>query len=164
MVLMDEINRAPAKSQSAMLEAMQERQTSIGGTEYPLPKPCMVLATQNPIEEEGTYVLPEAQMDRFLMKEVITYPGPEDEVNILDRIYTGSMTRDLTTEPVTTGDVLFLQQMVRRVYVDDVMKQYIVALINTTRMRAIPPRGEAPTRTWEVKFGRGRGPPPRVAQ
>src|SRR5699024_10177674 len=83
MVLMDQINRSSAKTQSAMLEAMQERQTSIGGTEYRLPKPFMVLATQNPIEEEGTYVLPEAQMDRFLMKEIITYPGPEDEVDVL---------------------------------------------------------------------------------
>ncbi len=133
MVLLDEINRSSAKTQSAMLEAMQERQTSIGGTEYPLPKPFMVLATQNPIEEEGTYVLPEAQMDRFLMKEVITYPSPDDEVNVLDRIYTGSLEGELTTEPISIEDVLFLQQMVRRVYVDDVMKQYIVALINTTR-------------------------------
>lgn len=133
MVLLDEINRSSAKTQSAMLEAMQERQTSIGGIEYRLPKPFMVLATQNPIEEEGTYVLPEAQMDRFLMKEIITYPGPEDEVTVLRRIYSGSMTAELTTPPVTTDDVLFLQQMTSRVYVDDVMKQYIVALINTTR-------------------------------
>src|SRR5699024_2258277 len=133
MVLMDEINRSSAKTQSAMLEAMQERQTSIGGTEYRLPKPFMVLATQNPIEEEGTYVLPEAQMDRFLMKEIITYPGPEDEVDVLSRIYAGSIEADLSTEPISTDDVLFLQQMVRRVYVDEVMKQYIVALINTTR-------------------------------
>ena len=132
-VLLDEINRSSAKTQSAMLEAMQERQTSIGGTEYRLPKPFMVLATQNPIEEEGTYVLPEAQMDRFLMKEIITYPGPEDEVDVLSRIYAGSIEADLSTEPISTDDVLFLQQMVRRVYVDEVMKQYIVALINTTR-------------------------------
>ncbi len=133
MVLLDEINRSSAKTQSAMLEAMQERQTSIGGVEYALPKPFMVLATQNPIEEEGTYVLPEAQMDRFLMKEVITYPSPEEEVTILDRIYTGSLSGQLTTAPITTDDVLFLQDVTRRVYVDDVMKQYIVALINTTR-------------------------------
>lgn len=133
MVLLDEINRSSAKTQSAMLEAMQERQTSIGGVEYQLPKPFMVLATQNPIEEEGTYVLPEAQMDRFLMKEVITYPAPDDEVDVLRRIYSGSMAAPLTTDPISIEDVLFLQEMTRRVYVDDVMKQYIVALINTTR-------------------------------
>src|SRR5699024_9256397 len=89
LVLLDEINRSSAKTQAAMLEAMQERQTSIGGTMYPLPRPFMVMATQNPIEEEGTYVLPEAQMDRFLMKEVLSYPSPENEVTILDRIYSG---------------------------------------------------------------------------
>src|SRR3990170_143557 len=79
-VLLDEINRSSAKTQSAMLEAMQERQTSIGGVMYPLPSPFMVLATQNPIEEEGTYILPEAQVDRFLLKEVIDYPDAEEEL------------------------------------------------------------------------------------
>ena len=90
IVLLDEINRSSAKTQSAMLEAMQERQTSIGGVVYPLPHPFMVLATQNPIEEEGTYVLPEAQMDRFLMKEVLTYPRPSEEADVLDRISNGT--------------------------------------------------------------------------
>src|SRR5690606_5775270 len=84
LVLLDEINRSSAKTQSAMLEAMQEKQTSIGGEVFPLPSPFMVLATQNPIEEEGTYVLPEAQMDRFLVKEVLTYPTPTEEISVLD--------------------------------------------------------------------------------
>ncbi|HIZ35719.1 MAG TPA: MoxR family ATPase [Candidatus Ruania gallistercoris] len=133
LVLLDEINRSSAKTQSAMLEAMQERQTSIGGEEFALPKPFMVLATQNPIEEEGTYVLPEAQMDRFLMKEVLTYPAPDEEVEILDRIESGSMTAPLTAESITVADVVFLQSLVSKVYVDTSIKQYIVALINTTR-------------------------------
>ncbi|TGO03805.1 AAA family ATPase [Serinibacter arcticus] len=133
LVLLDEINRSSAKTQSAMLEAMQEKQTSIGGEVYPLPTPFMVLATQNPIEEEGTYVLPEAQMDRFLMKEVLTYPGPEDEVDILQRMSSGSLTAPLTVEPITIDDTVFLRQLVDKVYVDTAIKQYIVAIINTTR-------------------------------
>ena len=88
-VLLDEINRSSAKTQSAMLEAMQERQTSIGGVMYPLPSPFMVLATQNPIEEEGTYILPEAQLDRFLIKDVIDYPSADEELEVLDRIDRG---------------------------------------------------------------------------
>ncbi|MFV0427695.1 MAG: AAA family ATPase [Beutenbergiaceae bacterium] len=133
MVLLDEINRSSAKTQSAMLEAMQERQTSIAGEVYPLPKPFMVLATQNPIEEEGTYVLPEAQMDRFLMKEVLTYPAPEEEVDILERTNDGSMRAPLMTSPIALADVEFLQQLVRKVYVDTAIKQYVVAIINTSR-------------------------------
>ena len=133
IVLLDEINRSSAKTQSAMLEAMQERQTSIGGEVYPLPKPFMVLATQNPIEEEGTYVLPEAQMDRFLMKEILTYPRPNDEVDVLNKISTGSFEQPIKTQPITTEDVIWLQHAVERVYVDPVIKQYIVALVNTTR-------------------------------
>ena len=133
MVLLDEINRSSAKTQSAMLEAMQEKQTSIGGEIYPLPKPFMVLATKNPIEEEGTYVLPEAQMDRFLMKEVLTYPAPDEEVDILVRINDGSMAAPLSAAPVTLADVEFLQELVEKVYVDTAIKQYIVALINTSR-------------------------------
>ena len=133
IVLLDEINRSSAKTQSAMLEAMQERQTSIGGVVYPLPKPFMVLATQNPIEEEGTYVLPEAQMDRFLMKEVLTYPKPAEEADVLDRISKGTFGKPITTPPISTDDVLWLQGAVERVYVDPVIKQYIVALVNTSR-------------------------------
>ena len=133
IVLLDEINRSSAKTQSAMLEAMQERQTSIGGVVYPLPQPFMVLATQNPIEEEGTYVLPEAQMDRFLLKEVLTYPRPAHEMDILDRVSSGAFDRPLSTTAISPDDVLWLQRLVERVYVDPVVKQFIVALVNTTR-------------------------------
>ena len=91
-VLLDEINRSSAKTQSAMLEAMQEKQTSIGGQRYDLPKPFIVLATQNPIEQEGTYELPEAQLDRFLLKEVLSYPAPDEELEILKRIESGKLT------------------------------------------------------------------------
>ena len=133
IVLLDEINRSSAKTQSAMLEAMQEGQTTIGGIVYPLPKPFMVMATQNPIEEEGTYVLPEAQMDRFLMKEIITYPQPLEELEVLNRIDSGSMDKPIDVEPITLEELTFLQQMTRRIFLHDTLKAYIVDLINTTR-------------------------------
>lgn len=133
VVLLDEINRSSAKTQSAMLEAMQERQTSIGGEVHPLPKPFVVLATQNPIEEEGTYVLPEAQMDRFLLKEVLDYPAPPEEIEVLGRISSGAQSAPMTSHPVTLEDVRFLQDLTRRVYVDDAIRRYIVALVATTR-------------------------------
>lgn len=133
IVLLDEINRSSAKTQSAMLEAMQEGQTTIGGTVYPLPKPFMVMATQNPIEEEGTYVLPEAQMDRFLMKEIITYPQPLEELEVLNRIDSGSMDKPIDVEPISLEELTFLQQMTRRIFLHDTLKAYIVDLINTTR-------------------------------
>ena len=133
IVLLDEINRSSAKTQSAMLEAMQERQTTIGGIVYPLPKPFMVMATQNPIEEEGTYVLPEAQMDRFLMKEIITYPKPLEELEVLNRIEAGTLEKPIDAEPISLEDLTFLQQMTRRVFLHDTLKAYIVDIINTTR-------------------------------
>ena len=140
IVLLDEINRSSAKTQSAMLEAMQEGQTTIGGTVYPLPKPFMVMATQNPIEEEGTYVLPEAQMDRFLMKEIITYPQPLEELEVLNRIDSGSMDKPIDVEPITLEELTFLQQMTRRIFLHDTLKAYIVDLINTTRGMGPNPR------------------------
>ena len=133
IVLLDEINRSSAKTQSAMLEAMQEGQTTIGGIVHPLPKPFMVMATQNPIEEEGTYVLPEAQMDRFLMKEIITYPKPLEELEVLNRIEAGTMEKPIDAEPISLEDLTFLQQMTRRVFLHDTLKAYIVDIINTTR-------------------------------
>ena len=133
IVLLDEINRSSAKTQSAMLEAMQEGQTTIGGIVYPLPKPFMVMATQNPIEEEGTYVLPEAQMDRFLMKEIITYPKPLEELEVLNRIEAGTMEKPIDAEPISLEDLTFLQQMTRRVFLHETLKAYIVDIINTTR-------------------------------
>ncbi|WP_084252718.1 AAA family ATPase [Devriesea agamarum] len=134
VVLLDEINRSSAKTQSAMLEAMQEKQTSIGGEIYRLPDPFMVLATQNPIEEEGTYVLPEAQMDRFLIKEVLTYPQPAEEHEILDRSTEGRLQApEQAVDSVTMDDVLFLQRTVNAVYVHPEIKRYVVDLIFTTR-------------------------------
>ncbi len=134
IVLLDEINRASAKTQSAMLEAMQERQTSIAGQVHPLPRPFMVLATQNPIEQEGTYVLPEAQMDRFLLKEVLDYPSAEEEVSVLDRVGDGTFTQSPSTGGVVgPAEVLQLQSLAARVYVDPAVKRYIVDLVHATR-------------------------------
>ncbi|MBN9238195.1 MAG: AAA family ATPase [Micrococcales bacterium 70-64] len=136
-VLLDEINRSSAKTQSAMLEAMQEKQTSIGGTVYPLPEPFLVLATQNPIEQEGTYHLPEAQLDRFLLKEVLDYPEFADEIEILDRINEGVYDKPKTGEKKRAGvgidDVLFLQDVVKKVYLDDSITNYIVSAVYVTR-------------------------------
>lgn len=134
VVLLDEINRASAKTQSAMLEAMQERQTSIAGRIHPLPRPFMVLATQNPIEQEGTYVLPEAQMDRFLLKVVLDYPSPAEELAVLDRVEDGTLTHAPKPEGViSTEDVRYLQDIAGRVYVDDAVKRYIVDVVHATR-------------------------------
>lgn len=132
-VLLDEINRSSAKTQSAMLEAMQEGQTTIGGENYELPKPFMVMATQNPIEEEGTYVLPEAQMDRFLMKLVITYPSALEEVRVLDMIKDGAFEQEIVGQPISIPELQELQEKASRVWVHQSLKDYIVALVNTTR-------------------------------
>lgn len=153
LVLLDEINRSSAKTQSAMLEAMQERQTSVGGTVYKLPRPFMVMATQNPIEEEGTYVLPEAQMDRFLMKEVLTYPAPHEEFEILQRVADGRFEAPLETEPISVDDVLFLQRMVRAVFVAEPIKRYIVDVVNATRGI-----GERPQRSIQEQVRVGASP------
>jgi MoxR-like ATPase len=134
-VLLDEINRSSAKTQSAMLEAMQERQTTIGGRTYRLPDPFVVLATQNPIEEEGTYVLPQAQLDRFLLKEVVEYPSPDEEFEVLSRAESGAFDAP-TSAACTTAEVLRLQGLARRVKVDDAVKRYIVELVNVTRRPA----------------------------
>lgn len=135
-VLLDEINRSSAKTQSAMLEAMQEKQTSIGGKSYNLPKPFVVLATQNPIEQEGTYELPEAQLDRFLLKEVLVYPNPNEELEILKRIESGILEKAPSAEEiphVTLSDIEHMQQLVSKVYIDESIKQYIVNLVSATR-------------------------------
>lgn len=132
-VLLDEINRSSAKTQSAMLEAMQERQTSIGGVTYRLPDPFMVMATQNPIEEEGTYVLPQAQMDRFLLKEVMTYPTPAEELEMVSRLESGRLDDQTPAASTTLDDVFVLQKLCRRVRVDESIKKYIIDLVNVTR-------------------------------
>jgi MoxR-like ATPase len=131
-VLADEINRAPAKVQSALLEAMQERQVTIGETSHPLPKPFMVMATQNPLEQEGTYPLPEAQLDRFMVKLLIDYPSIEEERRILASM--ASTSPPLEVERVVTlAEIAASRCVVDRVYIDDRISQYIVALIDATR-------------------------------
>lgn len=131
-VLLDEINRSSAKTQSAMLEAMQERQTSIGDKSYALPDPFLVLATQNPIEQEGTYPLPEAQMDRFMLKDILDYPSPAEEAEVLRRIDSGVFVA--ASEPVVSiEDVKRLQGLVGRVYVDPAIVNYIVGIGYVTR-------------------------------
>lgn len=133
-VLLDEINRASAKTQSAVLEAMQERQTSIAGVVHRLPAPFLVLATQNPIDEEGTYLLPHAQLDRFLVKEVVTYPRPGEEVQVLDRVESGALGKDSRAESAVDLDhVRELHRAVASVYVDASIKRYVVDLVDATR-------------------------------
>ena len=132
IVLADEINRAPAKVQSALLEAMQEKQVTIGETTFPLPEPFLVLATQNPIEQEGTYPLPEAQVDRFMLKVVLDYPNKADELAILDRM--GPVAPRLEIDAVLEPDEIFaLRAAVDRIYVDDKIKHYLVDLVQATR-------------------------------
>jgi MoxR-like ATPase len=130
-VLADEINRAPAKVQSALLEAMQERQVTISETTYPLPKPFLVMATQNPLEQEGTYPLPEAQVDRFMLKLMINYPSRQEEKLILER-----MVKDekIAVNPVITPEnILELRQLVKDIYMEDKINEYILDLVFATR-------------------------------
>ncbi len=131
IVLADEINRAPAKVQSALLEAMQERQITIGEETFKLEEPFLVLATQNPIEQEGTYPLPEAQIDRFMLMLKITYPTPAEERLIMDR-NTGTHVSEVT-KVVTPADIIRAREVVRSVYVDDKVKEYIVNIVFATR-------------------------------
>ena len=132
VILADEINRAPAKVQSALLEAMQERQVTIGDTTYPLPDPFLVLATQNPIEQEGTYPLPEAQVDRFMFKVIVSYPTKEEERRILDRMTaTGGEPR--VSRIIQPDELLRARTVVRSIYVDDRVRDYVVNLVHATR-------------------------------
>ncbi len=131
IILADEVNRAPAKVQSAMLESMQERQVTIGETTFPLPAPFFVLATQNPIEQEGTYPLPEAQLDRFIMKLAVTYPSPEEELQILKRVGVEHDPRLKTI--LFASDVKRLQETASKIQVDDRIQEYIVALVMSSR-------------------------------
>jgi MoxR-like ATPase len=135
IILADEINRAPAKVQSALLEAMQEQQVTIGEVTYPLPLPFLVLATQNPIEQEGTYPLPEAQVDRFMMKLKMTYPTRAEELGILERMAT--VEPDLHIDAVLgPEDLVDLRRICDQVYTDDKIKQYIVDVVLATRKPA----------------------------
>jgi len=136
LILADEVNRAPAKVQSALLEAMQERQVTIGDETHPLPSPFLVLATQNPIEQEGTYPLPEAQVDRFLLKLRVDYPSRDEERTILDRMAsaTGAHPDDaVASSPVHPDDIIEARRVVDSIYIDDRVKGYIVDVVRATR-------------------------------
>ncbi len=132
LILADEINRAPAKVQSALLEAMQERQVTLGDATYELPNPFLVLATQNPLEQEGTYPLPEAQVDRFMMKVIIGYPNRVEERAILEAMATSEPS--LGVQPVVSGEeIIRARRVVNTIYVDDKIKDYVVSLVLATR-------------------------------
>ena len=132
IVLADEINRAPAKVQSALLEAMQERQVTIGDTTYPLPNPFLVMATENPLEQEGTYPLPEAQVDRFLFKVIVGYPTQEEERRILDTMAFTS-NRASAQPLVEASSILRAREVVDEIYLDDKIKDYILSIVFATR-------------------------------
>lgn len=145
-LLADEINRASPKVQSALLEAMEERQISLDGVTHQLPRPFLVMATQNPVETYGTFHLPEAQMDRFFMKLSMGYPSEEEEIRILERTEKHNPISNIEAPAMTLDDVLKMQEEVRRIRVTDQVKQYIVKLVNSTRddrntILGISPRG-----------------------
>ncbi|MCH8025464.1 MAG: MoxR family ATPase [Chloroflexi bacterium] len=143
VVLADEINRATPKTQSALLEAMEERQTTVDGVTHPLPRPFIVLATQNPIEYEGTFPLPEAELDRFLLRIELGYPSQADEVRIMEAQQIAHPIDSL--EQVTTpGEIVRLQQAIKEVYADDLIKQYIAAVMNATRQHESVYLGASP--------------------
>jgi MoxR-like ATPase len=148
LVLADEVNRAPAKVQSALLESMQERQVTIGETSFPLPKPFLVMATQNPIEHEGTYSLPEAQVDRFMLKVVVTYPSEVEEKKIL---YLMARTTPLPPlQPVIEPEkILEMRDLVDKVHVDDQISDYVVKLVFATR----EPKRFAAEMYGKIRFG-----------
>lgn len=135
IILADEINRAPAKVQSALLEAMQEKQVTIGDNTYKLDEPFLVLATQNPIEQEGTYPLPEAQVDRFMLKIKITYPDVEEEKKILDRMASGiTLSQKFNIKKIVSPeDILRARQVVTEIYMDEKIKKYILDIVFATR-------------------------------
>ena len=148
VLLADEINRAPAKVQSALLEAMQEQQVTVGGQSFPLPEPFLVIATENPIEHEGTYPLPEAQVDRFLLKLRVDYPPPDQELQIVDRMAVSHP--DLSVEPVlTTQAWLALREVTDRILTDPRAKQYALAVVRSTR----PGAGADPELDHLIEWG-----------
>jgi len=131
LILADEINRAPAKVQSALLEAMQERQVTIGKTTYPLDKPFLVMATQNPIEQEGTYPLPEAQVDRFMLKLIVDYPSMDEERGILERMTSGMEIN--VGSVITPKDIFNARKLVYQIHMDEKIKDYILNIVFATR-------------------------------
>ncbi len=157
IILADEINRAPSKVQSALLEAMQEKQVTIGETSFPLPELFLVLATQNPIEQEGTYPLPEAQVDRFMLKVVVDYPSREEERQILEMVeHLDSQVRVLSI--IAPADILAARKVVDSIYLDDRIKEYIVDLVYATR----DPGGMKETKKLDIKEYIETGASPRA--
>jgi MoxR-like ATPase len=148
LILADEINRAPAKVQSALLEAMQERQVTIGEESYPLPKPFLVLATQNPIEQEGTYSLPEAQVDRFMLKVVVGYPSETEEKQIM-RMMAKTSAREPLKPIIEPEKILEMRRLVDEVHVDEQISDYIIRLVFATR----EPERLAPKLAGKIRFG-----------
>lgn len=135
IVLLDEINRSSAKTQSAMLEAMEERQTTIAGVEYPIPEPFLVIATQNPVDQEGTYPLSEAQTDRFMLKELVRYPTADEEVEVISRMDAGLYERGHRSPPVVDLDAIRnAQRVTASVHMDRALIQYASRLVEVTRM------------------------------
>ena len=149
LVLADEINRAPAKVQAALLEAMQERQVTLGEQTFPLEAPFLVLATQNPIEQEGTYPLPEAQLDRFMMKLRVGYLGKDDEVRVIDRM-AGSGAAPAASAVIAGETILAARQVARQVFVDDKVKRYAVDVVAATR---VPAEAGLPELANLIEFG-----------
>lgn len=130
-VLLDEVNRSSSKTQSAMLEAMQERQISVGGRQYKLPDVFIVIATQNPIEQEGTYLLAEAQQDRFLIKETLHYPTENEELEVLNRIERNVFQNN--AKVIDIEDIKYLQELSKKIYMDEAVKKYIISIVDATR-------------------------------
>ncbi len=146
LILADEINRAPAKVQSALLEAMQERQVTLGECSYPLPNPFLVLATQNPIEQEGTYQLPEAQLDRFLFKVVVDYPSRDEELKVLEMMSSTTATPH-TSQVVSVAEIEESRALMDQIFIDPAVQRYIVDLVRATRApEKVDPRLEGMVR------------------
>jgi len=144
LLLADEVNRAPAKTQAALLEAMQERQVTVDGTSRPLDRPFVVIATQNPIEYEGTYPLPEAQLDRFLIRLAVGYPSPDDEWRVIDERARRRSDDVQLSRVVDAGTLVAMQQAVEEVHVSEPVGRYIVELVSATRTRRRTKVGASP--------------------
>jgi MoxR-like ATPase len=148
-ILADEINRAPAKVQSALLETMQEGQVTIGDQSHALPRPFFVLATQNPIEQEGTYTLPEAQIDRFMMKLIVGYPNPQDEADILKLVAAGRAEDASVSPQISLEELIAIQNIAAKVYVDERIRRYIVDLVTSSRnLNQILSKGKESTKRY----------------
>lgn len=133
IVLADEVNRAPAKVQSALLESMQEKQVTIGDTTYKMDLPFLVIATQNPLEQQGTYQLPEAQQDRFMLKIKVKYPTREEETEIIDRFTTGSYVEPKLNEIISAKDIMSMRRQINDIYIDERIKKYVLDIVLKTR-------------------------------